>query len=146
MASKSKGKGGRPPVHDPAVIKEEILEWIASGKSLNAYQKQEGKPRYPTIAKWLREDSEFDQRYVRAREDQADALADELMEIADIEPPVDDKGRVDPGWIAWQRSRIDARKWTAAKLKPKKYGDRQQLDHTGDINITAALRLLNGEE
>ncbi|NBW20614.1 MAG: hypothetical protein EBR82_72875 [Caulobacteraceae bacterium] len=27
-------------------------------------------------------------------------------------------------YIQWQRNRIDARKWIASKLKPKKYSDR----------------------
>ena len=40
---------------------------------------------------------------------------------------MDDKGisRTDSGWVTWQKNRIDARKWVASKLKPKKYGDRQ---------------------
>ena len=66
--------------------------------------------------------------YARAREDQADTNADEILAIADEKPPEfkDDKGRVylDQTFIQWQKNRIDARKWTASKLKPRKYGDR----------------------
>ncbi|MBU2052465.1 hypothetical protein KKH13_04650, partial [Patescibacteria group bacterium] len=58
----------------------------------------------------------FFKRYARARDEQADTLADEITYIADTEPDAN-KARV----------RVDARKWVAAKLKPKKYGDHQSL-------------------
>jgi hypothetical protein len=32
--------------------------------------------------------------------------------------------------VTWQKNRVDARKWVAAKLKPKKYGER--VTHAGD--------------
>jgi hypothetical protein len=38
--------------------------------------------------------------------------------------------RLDSAFLAWQKNRIDARKWTAMKLKPKKYGEK--LTHAGD--------------
>lgn len=70
--------------------------------------------------------------YTRAREEQADTNADEILSIADQMPPkfTDEKGRVmlDHTYIAWQKNRIEARKWTAAKLKPRKYGDRMAVE------------------
>jgi hypothetical protein len=70
--------------------------------------------------------------YARAREDQADTNADEILQIADEMPPeyTDEKGRtyLDQTFIQWQKNRIDARKWTAAKLKPRKYGDRMAVE------------------
>ena len=38
--------------------------------------------------------------------------------------------KIDSGYVAYQKQRIEARKWTAMKLKPKKYGDR--VVHGGD--------------
>jgi hypothetical protein len=64
-------------------------------------------------------------------------LADEIIAIADEQPEiiaVTDKRtgeliehKLDGAFLQWQKNRIDARKWTAMKLKPKKYGDRQIL-------------------
>ena len=71
--------------------------------------------------------------YTRAKEDQADTLADEIMDISDEKPMMtvvtDDESvdKLDPVGINRNRLRIDARKWIAAKLKPRKYGDRQIL-------------------
>jgi hypothetical protein len=93
-------------------------------------------PVHSTIYLWLLQNKQFSDNYTRARDEQADTLADEIHALAD-EPPaeiVDDKGisRVDGGWVTWQRNRVDARKWVASKLKPKKYGERQVLAGDAD--------------
>ena len=59
-------------------------------------------------------------------------------EIADEMPPMDANGRTDSGWVQWQRNRIDTRKWIAAKLKPKKYGDKVDVNHGGGISLTVS--------
>jgi hypothetical protein len=88
-------------------------------------------PAQSTIYDWLLRHPLFAEQYARAREEQADTNADEILEIADEMPPeyTDEKGRtyLDQTFIAWQKNRIDARKWTAMKLKPKKYGDKLGL-------------------
>ena len=85
-------------------------------------------PAQSTVYEWLLLQPAFAEQYARAREEQADTNADEILEIADEYPPefTDDKGRtyLDQTYIQWQKNRIEARKWTAMKLKPKKYGDR----------------------
>jgi hypothetical protein len=85
---------------------------------------------------WLNTNEEFRQQYARAKEDQADWLADEIVEIADEtehDTIEDDQGKKKPNmeWIARSRLRVDARKWVAAKLKPKKYADKITNEHTG---------------
>ena len=96
-------------------------------------------PDRVTIYRWLAANPEFCNHYTRAREDQADTLADEIIAIADEQPEViavlDKHGaliehKLDNAFLQWQKNRMDARKWTAMKLKPKKYGDR--IVHAGD--------------
>jgi hypothetical protein len=45
---------------------------------------------------------------------------------------------VDAGWVAWQRNRVDTRKWLLSKLQPKKYGDKTTVDAnlSGSVAIT----------
>lgn len=77
--------------------------------------------------------------YARAREDQADTLADQIIEIADtpmlgIKTKTDEEGNVETtqgDMIEHRRLQVDARKWIAAKLKPRKYGERLNTEHTG---------------
>lgn len=96
-------------------------------------------PASSTIYLWLTKNETFSEMYTRAREDQADTLADEILDIADEDPASvfeDSKDgvdvlRVDSAAVAHQRLRVDARKWIAAKLKPRKYGDFSRQEHTG---------------
>ena len=94
-------------------------------------------PAQSTIYEWLLRYPSFAEQYTRAREEQADTLADEIIEIADEQPEIvvvtDRDGKVidrklDSAFLLWQKNRIEARKWTAMKLKPKKYGDRVALE------------------
>jgi len=96
-------------------------------------------PAQSTVYLWLQRFPEFSEQYTRAREEQAETHADEIVSIADETPetvPVYDKDgneidiKLDSAYIQWQRQRIDARKWNAAKQRPKKYGDR--ITHSGD--------------
>jgi hypothetical protein len=108
---------------------------LSEGMSLRQILKADtvGKlPAQSTVYEWLLRHPLFAEQYTRAREEQADTNADEILEIADEMPPefTDDKGRtyLDQTFIQWQKNRIEARKWTAAKLRPKKYGDRVALE------------------
>ncbi len=127
-AEKPKKRAGRKTEYDPAIAAE-ICTRISCGESLRQICMEERMPVHSTVYLWLLQNKQFSDNYAKAREEQADTLADEIQAIAD-EPPaeiVDDKGisRTDSGWVTWQKNRIDARKWVASKLKPKKYGDRQ---------------------
>ena len=85
-------------------------------------------PNKATVFRWLRGNEAFRDQYVRAKEAQAEALADEIVDIADDGHNDWMKRRYgeDERWVengeAIQRSRlrVDARKWVASKLLPKK--------------------------
>lgn len=98
-----------------------ICEEIAAGKSLRKVCKSQDMPNMSTVLRWIADDPVFCEQYTRAREAQADHFVDEIIDIADkSDLNADDK-----------RIRIDARKWVAGKQRPKKYGDKQQVEHTG---------------
>ena len=112
-------KQGRPTTFSD-LIAAEILGQISEGNSLRAICKASKMPSCSTVFLWLSKYPEFSDQYARAREEQADAIADECLDIAENEPDV-------------QRARlkIDVRKWFASKMKPRKYGDRITQEHTG---------------
>jgi hypothetical protein len=76
-------------------------------------------PSTVSIYKWLREHDEFANNYARARENQADTFADAIIDEADK--------AVDKDSAAAAKVKVDARKWVASKLKPKKYGDKLDM-------------------
>jgi hypothetical protein len=132
-----KGTGGRPSTYTQEIAAE-ILQRLAQGESLNSITRDPVMPVLSTVYLWLLRHPDFSENYVRAREEQAETYADEIVALADEEPVqvVDDKGvgRVDSAWVTWQKNRVDARKWVASKLKPKRYGERVQHEG-GDTPI-----------
>jgi len=142
-------KMGRPTVYteQKATI---ICEAIAAGESGRAACKKAGIAESMLYA-WLKDRREFQEQYARARERQADKLAHEVIEIADeavIEASYQGEAvtlDVSSTAVARNRLRVDARKWAAGKLAPKKYGDKLAIGgdedappllHKVDVTLT----------
>ena len=123
-------------------LAEQICEEIAGGTSLNQIIKEGRCPSYATVCTWLRERPEFLMMYNIAKADQAEFGAAEIRNLSDEQPPLVE-GRVDNGWVSWQRNRIDARKWIAAKLLPKVYGERSHA--TLEIPQGPAVQMTDAE-
>lgn len=76
---------------------------------------------------WLQRHEEFREQYAHAREVQAELLAEDIINLSDA---VIEDGAA----VAKARLQVDARKWYASKLAPKRYGDR--IQHEQKITIT----------
>lgn len=71
---------------------------------------------------WATEDRNgFSAQYTRAREAQMDALAEDILEIADDEEADVNRARL----------RVDTRKWLMSKIAPKRFGDRKAHEVSG---------------
>ena len=126
---------GRPSTYTAEIV-DEICEAIAQGGALYLMcQERENWPAESTVYKWLEEHKEFSEKYIRARERQADREADEIVVIADDSgfdaQIVDGRAVVNSESVNRARLRVDARKWRASKLAPKKYGDKITNEITG---------------
>ena len=91
-----------------------------------------------TFYDWIAKDVELSNKYARAKELQAEFMAEQILAIAD-ETSNDtiktEKGDIpNSEWIARSRLRVDSRKWLASKLYPKKYSEKVQQE----ITITSA--------
>ena len=129
-------------------VGEKICELLIDGNSLRAICEQEGMPNRRTVLKWLNDNEQFSRQYARAREEQAESFADEIVKIADeaVEPifidgvPLEIEGKpflaATPSSVAHARLKMDARKWVASKLKPKKYGEKIEHEHNGNMTVT----------
>jgi hypothetical protein len=132
---------GTPTKYNQSIA-DAICVRISQGESLRSIVKDEEMPSQSVVYLWLQQKPDFLEQYARAREEQADTLADEIVDIADERPEVNElidkkTGEVlsidlSSSYIAWQKNRIEARKWTAMKLRPKKYGEKLELG--GDPN------------
>lgn len=129
---------GRPSSYT-IEIGDAICERIAEGESLRSICRADDMPNKSTVFRWLEADDDFATKYARAKAFQAESLADEIMDIADdgTNDWMERNSEDNPGWVvngeAIQRSRlrVDARKWAASKLLPKKYGDKVTQEHSG---------------
>lgn len=105
-------------------------------------------PGYSTVRAWIAEDAKVSDLYARAKEDQADYMSEEILDIADdsrndyitkMSKNGNEYEAVDNEAIQRSRLRVEARKWLAAKLKPKRYGDKLSLDATVSANPLDAV-------
>lgn len=140
--SKDKKNVGRPSLYNFELAEKICLEIATSSHGLHFICKNNPEfPDYATVFRWLNnpKHEEFRDLYARAKEEQAEYMAEETLGIADDsrqdteirysasgEPyEVEDKE-----WASRSRLRVETRKWLMSKLKPKKFGDK--IDVTTD--------------
>ena len=87
---------------------------------------------YSTFLGWVAADEKLAERYARALDSQTDIHAFKLLEIADQPSPMTDNGATDSGDVQHRKLQIETRKWIMARRSPKKYGDRVDMNHSGD--------------
>lgn len=130
-------------------LADAICDLLVDGKSLRTICSTAKMPSRSTVIRWLAENEAFRNHYARARELQADTLAEEILDIADKAVlgerlKKDGKGKVlerqTGDMVERSKLMIDARKWYAGKLQPKKYGERVALDHGVQDNLADKLR------
>ncbi|CRR10576.1 hypothetical protein AN993_21255 [Stenotrophomonas maltophilia] len=130
-------------------LADAICDLLVDGKSLRTICSTAKMPSRSTVIRWLAENEAFRNQYARARELQADTLAEEILDIADKAVlgerlKKDGKGKVlerqTGDMVERSKLMIDARKWYAGKLQPKKYGERVALDHGVQDNLADQLR------
>lgn len=116
-----KRKAGRPSAYTEAIA-DAICDRIAAGESMRRICSADGMPDRSTVLRWLAEREDFATKCARARELQADAVDDEIVEML---------GEVKTGTLDPQAARVllAGYQWRASKLAPKRYGDKTV--HTG---------------
>ena len=132
---KAAKKTGRPSkISDE--LTAEICGRLASGEPLGKIANDDHMPHMTTIYMWLKKHEEFRKMYEDARKNGAHTYADQIAQIIDQKPLqiVDEQGNVryDSASIAWNRLRMDGRKWLAAKYLPKVYGERLGVEGVED--------------
>lgn len=128
--------GGRPSSYTNEIA-ELICERLANGESLLRICNEDGMPSRMTVYNWLLNKQDFFDKYVRAREIQADHMDDLVNETARVCTPFNAQA---------VRVQIDAYKWRAAKLKPKSYGDKiQHADAEGEKLPSTFFQIIAGK-
>lgn len=141
---KSKKKNGRPKAKwKTKANAERIFEAMRNGESLRNYCLEHGLP-LTKVYEWLNSD-EFRENYTDAQAARADYFFDEILNIADGCP-------ADKEEVARAKLRIETRKFAMARMSPKKYGEKVNVDlsgatevkHNGKINIAPTDTAIQG--
>jgi hypothetical protein len=143
-------KIGRPSDYTQELA-DRICDLLSDGISLRRVCSMESMPAKITVLKWIRTKEDFAAQYARAKAEAADTYADDMTDIADdgsndwteaLNKDGEPTGRMVPNLdhIARSRLRVDTRKWIAAKLKPKKYGEKIELEHSASDNLLDAMK------
>ena len=132
MLSKVGGNmaSNRPKVYTEALGRE-VCERLARVGSLRRVCRDEDMPYDYTVRRWVVENEDFAVAYARAKEAGIDALVDETLDIGDEPPPSTAQGATDSGYVAWNKVRIETRRWLAERMMPKKYGVRTASELSG---------------
>lgn len=119
-----------------------IIERITEGESIRRIlnKDRENLPSNRLFLKWMSEDDKLSQQYAQAMAIRADLMFDEMLDIADntgsdIIELDDGRQVVNHEIINRDRLRVDTRKWALSRMNPKKYGDRINTEHSGEISI-----------
>ena len=127
---KEKSKGGRPSEYTDEIA-DKICEMLAtSDRGLSDICMSEDMPGRSTVYQWLNANKGFADKYARAKDMQADYMAELVLKVSkdDSKDMAMGAEGMYPNGVAVQRSRLlaDNYKWAAAKLS-KRYSPKADL-------------------
>lgn len=146
-----KKKIGRPSKYTPELAAE-ICERLSNGEPLRQICRDDHMPAWQKIYEWMQRDDALGEggaglsgAIARARETGQDAIAEEIWLDMKREPErilSEGGGRVDAGYVQWQKAKAEIGLKLLAKWNPKRYGDRVQLagDAESPIKVEAELQ------
>jgi hypothetical protein len=144
---KTPKKIGRPSKYTPELAKE-ICERLSDGEPLRQICRDEHMPAWQKIYEWMVRDEELSGAIARAREQGYDAIAEDLLAIADTPLMGETETSSANGltitrqdMLGHRKLQIETRLKLLAKWNPKKYGDRQILagDKDNPVEVKADL-------
>jgi len=144
---KTPKKIGRPSKYTPELAKE-ICERLSDGEPLRQICRDEHMPAWQKIYEWMVRDENLSGAIARARDQGYDAIAEDLLQIADTPIMGETETSSANGltitrqdMLGHRKLRIETRLKLLAKWNPKKYGDRQILagDKDSPLEVKADL-------
>lgn len=119
-------KPTKPGSPERAKLADAVLANMEAGMSCFKACQQASVPM-PTFMLWVSQDSALAESYAQARENFVERIAQEVMELSDVDVGETPDGRKD--WAAVQKHKlqVDTRKWLLSKLAPKKYGEKIEI-------------------
>ena len=142
-----KKKIGRPSKYTQEIA-QQMCEMLAEGVSLREICRQDGFPEWRTVYDWMWRDEALSTAIARAREVGQDAIAEQIWLDMNQEPErilSEGGGRIDSGYVQWQKAKAEIGLKLLAKWNPKRYGDRVQLagDAENPLKVEADITVFD---
>jgi len=102
-------------------VEERIIEGLTDGVPLRVLCRQDGMPSWRAVYDWMNADASFASRVAYARDLGFEALAEDILNIADDTPAINEH-------VQRSKMRIDTRLKLLACWSPKRYGNKQTVD------------------
>jgi hypothetical protein len=124
----------------------DLVEWISVGETLRDWcRKRVVSPT--TVYDWINRDIQLTERIARAREAGEEILAQQCLAIADTPLDGEEVTTKPDGSIETKRGdmlghrklQIETRLKLLAKWNPRKWGERQQIEHSGKIGLESLI-------
>lgn len=126
------GKTGRPSKFTPEIATT-ICERMIAGENLVAICLDPKMPPRSTVYDWIANDPAFRAKCDRAREGLADVQDQKIAQLIE---------KCTPESAPADRVKLAGLQWRAAKMAPKRYGDRIAHEHGGKDGATAIVQEL----
>lgn len=101
-------------------VEERIIEGLTDGVPLRVLCRQDDIPSWRTVYDWINADPSFAARVAYARDLGFEAIAEDILDIADDTPAISEH-------VQRSKMRIDTRLKLLACWSPKRYGNKQDV-------------------
>jgi hypothetical protein len=101
-------------------VEERIIEGLTDGVPLRVLCRQDDIPSWRTVYDWINADASFASRVAYARDLGFEAIAEDILDIADDTPAISEH-------VQRSKMRIDTRLKLLACWSPKRYGNKQDV-------------------
>ena len=144
------GAKGTPPTYDQEQMLT-FLDGLAAGLCMEEALALTDM-KLSTLTRWIYSDypEGLMQAYLAAKKMGVEVIVSQAFQIADDNSRDQEMGHTKQGTTitntnapARDRLRVDTRKWYASKIAPKMYGDRVEVEHTGDVG-GATVQVITG--
>lgn len=120
-------KVGRPTKYSEKIA-DDICTRLVEGESIRQVCRDPSMPALSSVMLWLRKHPEFSEQYARSRVDQGHTIYGEICEVEEKVA----SGEMNPNQ---GRVLIDSKKWRAARMEPRVYGDKVRVETDSVISI-----------
>lgn len=129
----------KKPVGRPSLYSQELADKIcaelAEGVSLRGVCMKDDMPSLSSVFNWFRTQPTFLEQYARAKQESADAMAEEIVNISDdalADAQAGSENKAVNAVVHAHKLKIETRKWLMSKMKPKKYGEKVDVTSGGE--------------